>query len=129
MLGSITSADVTITDNDVIPTGVIRFDDKNQKLKEGDESVSLKVLRQGGSTGRIVVKYTTVNGTAVAGSDFTAVEGELVFEDGETEKTITIPLLNDTKKEHQENFSVKLSTLSANKILGEMSHIKISDDD
>lgn len=132
-LGSIAAADVTITDNDAAPapTGTIQFENKVPWVNEGGKSVTLKVLRQGGSTGKLSVKYTTVDGPAVAGKDYTAAQGVLVFENGETSKTITIPILDDKAKETLENFSLKLYEASPTGALGEafIMFVVISDND
>ena len=44
---------------------------------------------------RVKVDYRTADGTAMAGQDYTAVEGTLIFERGETSKTISVPVLDD----------------------------------
>lgn len=58
------------------------------------------------------VKYATANGTAVAGTDYSAVAGTLSFAAGETTKTISIPIFNDGKLEPKESFSLSLSNPS-----------------
>jgi uncharacterized delta-60 repeat protein len=66
--------------------------------------VLVTVTRVAGSAGRAMVKYQTVDGTslpvlptnnapAVAGVDYQAVSGTLVFDDYEMSKTILIPIL------------------------------------
>ena len=47
---------------------------------------------------------TEAIGTATAGEDYTAAGGRLVFEVGETTKTISIPLLDDSVSEGVETF-------------------------
>jgi Domain of unknown function (DUF4394)/Calx-beta domain len=59
------------------------------------------------------VDYATANGTAVAGTDYDARSGTLVFAAGETTKTITIPLRDDTATEASKSFTVVLSNLAA----------------
>lgn len=62
---------------------------------------------------QVSVKYTTVEGTAKAGSDFTAVNGETVtFQPNETEKVITISVVADDIKENDEMFTVKVDNPS-----------------
>jgi uncharacterized repeat protein (TIGR01451 family) len=59
------------------------------------------------------VSYTTSNGTAVAGVDFVAVIGGLLhFAPGETNQTLTIPVLGDGVAESNETFQVVLSNFS-----------------
>lgn len=54
--------------------------------------------------------YSTRNGTALAGSDFVAVNnGQLVIPPGQTTGTIQIPLINDALSESNETFSLDLS--------------------
>ena len=47
--------------------------------------------------------------TATSGTDFTAASGTLNFTIGETEKTVTVTLLDDDMDENHENFNVVLS--------------------
>jgi hypothetical protein len=41
----------------------------------------------------VVVNYTTVNGTATAGTDYLPVSGTLIFAPGQTEETVFVPVL------------------------------------
>ncbi|MCC6417524.1 MAG: proprotein convertase P-domain-containing protein [Gemmataceae bacterium] len=61
---------------------------------------------------RITVEYTTADGTATAGQDYVGVgptPGLLVFEAGETVKTVTITVNGDTTVEGNETFFLNLS--------------------
>jgi len=53
------------------------------------------VSRWGDLTAAVNVDYTTKDGTAKAGVDYTAASGKLSFAPGETERTISIPLGED----------------------------------
>jgi Ca2+-binding RTX toxin-like protein len=55
------------------------------------------------------VNYTTVDGTAVAGADYADASGVLQFAAGETSKTVTIALTDDSFIESRESFSLRLS--------------------
>ena len=58
----------------------------------------------------VTVSYHTADGTAtVAGYDYEAASGTLVFEPGQTEKTITILVFGDWTAEPDETFSVVLT--------------------
>ncbi|HYT90298.1 MAG TPA: Calx-beta domain-containing protein [Gemmataceae bacterium] len=57
----------------------------------------------------ITVNYSTADGTATAGSDYTAVSGKLTFAKNETSKTILVPVRGDRVVESDEYFSVQLS--------------------
>ena len=48
------------------------------------------------------VNYATGNGTATAGSDYTATSGTLNFAIGQTNATFTVPIINDTAVESAE---------------------------
>ncbi|MEW9699919.1 Ig-like domain-containing protein [Paenibacillus sp. SI8] len=97
---------VTVTGN----VGKAKFD-YNSLLQWADESsstVTANVYRVGGSRGTLLVDYATENDTASSVSDYDTTRGRLIFEDGETKKTIQIRLINDHKKEPLESFSLKL---------------------
>jgi subtilisin family serine protease/subtilisin-like proprotein convertase family protein len=57
----------------------------------------------------VTVDYTTIDGTAVAGSDYVAASGSLTFPPGTTGQTITVTVLGDTLDEANEEFLVTLS--------------------
>ncbi len=57
----------------------------------------------------ITVAYTTVDGTATSTKDYLAQSGTLTFNPGETQKTITVPVIGDTLDEPHNQFYVRLS--------------------
>lgn len=56
------------------------------------------------------VTYQSNNGSATAGSDYTAVSGVLTFTPGQTSKTIPVTILNDYLNEGQEYYYVELTS-------------------
>ncbi len=57
----------------------------------------------------VTVNYATANGTAIAGSDFTATSGTLTIPAGSLTGTISVPILNDTVFELTEAFTLNLT--------------------
>ncbi len=55
---------------------------------------SITVTRGGGSAGSVTVHYATSDGSASAGTDYTATSGTLTFANGVTSRTFTVPILN-----------------------------------
>jgi Calx-beta domain/FG-GAP-like repeat len=58
----------------------------------------------------VTVHYTTTDGSATAGSDYTAGSGDVTFAPGETSKTISVAVLGDRLPEATETFVVNLSS-------------------
>ena len=58
---------------------------------------------------RVKVDYRTADGTATAGEDYTAAEGTLIFERGETSKTVSVPVLDDAHDDDGETLTLSLS--------------------
>lgn len=123
-------ATVNIADDDS-GTSTIQFSTAAASLAEGDGSITLTVVRSGGIGLAVSVNYASANGTATAGSDYTAVAGTLSFASGETQKTIVVLVTSDSFAEGNETFSVALSNPSAGAALGSPSSetITINDDD
>jgi uncharacterized delta-60 repeat protein len=76
-------------------------------------TLSVTVQRENSSDGAVSVNYTTSNGTALAGSDYTTTANTLTWANGDaTPRTIVIPILNDPAVEGAETFSVVFSALT-----------------
>ena len=74
--------------------------------------------------------YDTVNGTASAGSDYTAVANTLTFQPGQTSKTISIDILGDVVDEgSSEAFTIQLSGPSNAAFADDEATGTITDDD
>jgi hypothetical protein len=67
----------------------------------------------------VSVNYTTVDGTATAGTDYTAKSGTLTFSPGETVRTVVVDVLADGDAgETNEEFSLQLQETPVNGYLG-----------
>ncbi len=92
-------------------------------------SVDIKVLRSGDISGTASVRVVSINGTAKEGSDYNAVDTTLDFLAMESQKTITVSLINDSETENTEEFS--LAFVGTVTDFGDNSrvYISITDDD
>ena len=61
------------------------------------------------SPGPVSVHFATADGTAKAGSDYTATSGTLTFAAGETTKFVNVTVRGDGTKEPTETFALKLT--------------------
>ncbi|PVE21057.1 hypothetical protein DC522_28680 [Microvirga sp. KLBC 81] len=81
----------------------------NPQTEGAGAQISFTITLDKAATSPVTVSYATVNGTALAGSDFVGVDdGSITFDVGETSKTITVDLLEDTTSESTETFGVKI---------------------
>lgn len=65
----------------------------------------------------VTVQYSTADGTAVAGTNYTATSGTLTFSAGATSQTVSVPILNDPIATGNLTFSLNLSSPSSNAML------------
>ena len=77
----------------------------------------------------VTAHYTTADGTAAAGDDFTAAEGTLTFAPGETTKTVPVPVLGDTLDEETEAFLLLLTEATVATIADDSGMGMVVDDD
>ncbi len=114
--GSIFAWRLTFTTVDC--TDNVFFAQAASGVAENAGSVPVVVTRTGGREGTATVNYATADAGATAGSDYTATSGTLTFLAGELQKTITIPILNDSTPESDETLNVTLSSPTGNTQLG-----------
>ena len=106
------------------PTLVIN----DERVTEGNR-VTLTVSMSIAWRNQVTVQYTTVNGTARAGTHFNAASGTLTFAVGETSKTITIQTTEDTRDNPNRTFSVRLSNVTQATLGRATATVTIVDDD
>jgi glucose/arabinose dehydrogenase len=93
-----------------VTTSAIALEQSTYSVNEAAGSLVIGVVRSGSTTGTASIQYQTSPGSATAGSDFTTTNGTLTFAAGETRKTFTIPILNDTLQEGNETFSIGIQS-------------------
>ncbi len=126
-LASPSNAIVTIVDND----SSLSFSSTNYVVDESGSSVIITVTRTNTSLGTVSVNFSTSSGTALAGSDYSSTNGTLTFLDGETVKTFSVAIADDTFVEGNETFTVTLTNPSTGARLGSPSTatVTITDND
>nr|XP_045593303.1 sodium/calcium exchanger 1-like isoform X9 [Procambarus clarkii] len=90
-------ATIMILDDD--HGGIFNVSEKDVEIVETIGKYELRIVRWSGARGRVIVPYKTEDGTAKAGKDYETAEGELVFENNETEKTISIQIIEEDSYE------------------------------
>jgi aryl-phospho-beta-D-glucosidase BglC (GH1 family) len=107
------SAIATIQDDDSISPPPPNVSIGNVSLNEGHvttRTARFTVSLSAVASGPVTVAYTTANGTATAGNDYTAKSGTLSFAAGETTKTIDVTIVGDKLVEANETFLVRLTS-------------------
>ena len=99
-----------VNDDDTVPSPEISM--ANAVVTEGEEgtvhALVTVTLSEPGSV-PVTVNYSSSDGTALAGQDYSAVAGTLTFAVGETTRTILVPVFGDTTVEPDESFQVVLA--------------------
>ena len=83
-----------------------------EATEEEDAWVDFMVALDPAGSGTVTVDYATADGTAAAGDDFTETAGTLTFEPGDTTKTVSMPITDDTVDHGGETSTLTLSNAS-----------------
>src|SRR5207302_773846 len=75
----------------------------------GGVLATITATRTGGSDGTVTVGFATANGTATAGSDYSAASGTLTFGPGVTSQSFTVPVLDDGGSEGDQAVNLALT--------------------
>ncbi|HEY6166600.1 MAG TPA: Calx-beta domain-containing protein, partial [Verrucomicrobiae bacterium] len=103
------AATLTIFDNDLAP-GAISFSSTNLIVDESAGFATITLIRTNGTLGAVSVLVSTSGGTATAGQDYAALNNRVTFADGETVKTIQLPIFNDPLVEGTETVNLLLGS-------------------
>ncbi len=95
----------------------------------GTVPASFVVFLSGSSSEPVTVGYSTADGTARAGSDYTARSGTLTFTPGTTFVNVTVPVLGDRSVEPTETFRLRLENpVNATIAVGSATGTIVNDD-
>lgn len=106
MLVSPSLATVMILDDD--HSGIFGFPERDVELVESVGQHPLRVVRYSGARGRVIIPYRTVEGTAKPGKQYVHTEGNLTFEDNQTEKVINLEIIEEDSYEKDALLYVEL---------------------
>jgi len=96
----------SITDNDATPKVSISGP---VEVNEAAGTVTYTVKLSNASSETVKVNYGSDDGTATSGKDYGATQGSLSFAPGETEKTVTVSIIDDKVLEGAETYKISLS--------------------
>lgn len=109
------SANLAIVDDD-FASGQITLTATNIVVGEQAGAAVITVVRGGGASGAVSVNFSAgvaAQNPATPGADFILTNGQLVFGPGQTVKTFTVPILDDTLVEGPENIQITLTPADA----------------
>ena len=96
------------------PVGIAVAD---ARVEEGAGAVlAFAVTLSRAASGTLTVDYATSDGTATAGSDYTATSGTLTFTAGDRSKTVSVAVLDDSHDEGEETLTLRLSDPSGGRV-------------
>ncbi len=105
---------VTITDDEDTPALSVA----DARGAEDAGSIAFTVTLSGASSKAVTVDWETSDGTATAGIDYEAGSGTLMFAAHQTERQVTVPVLDDAVDEADERFGLRLNN-PVNALLGD----------
>jgi len=96
-MGTPHMATIMILDDD--HSGIFGFEDGEAEIVESVGTYELEVKRISGARGKVGIPFSTEDGTAKEGTHYEAQEGELMYENEETSKTISIAITDEESYE------------------------------
>ena len=109
-LGSVTSDEDSVTVNWQAPQGTQpQLTVSSGEDDEDAGSYTFTVTLNPASLQTVTVDYATSDGTATAGSDYTAASGSLTFAPGDTSKNVSVAIADDDVDEADETITLTLS--------------------
>ena len=111
-----------------INAGAFRFSTSFREVPESIGTFDITVERIDGSESTVQARVTSVNGSAMAGSDFNTVNEVLSWADGDaSSRTVTVTIINDsTEEDNPEKFSLQLAIESGEADLASPSTVQIN---
>jgi hypothetical protein len=107
---------VTIHDDDAPQTGPsppsVAFASDTATVPESSPTATFTVQLSAPATTIVTASYTTVDGTALAGQNYSATSGTVTFQPGQTQQTISVGILDDHQVDPGRTFDLSLTSAS-----------------
>jgi chorismate-pyruvate lyase len=117
------------TSPDCTSTPPVSFSVNDVSVREGGNLV-FTVTKTGTATGTLTLNYATGDGTAYAGTDYTATSGTLTFLTSDTTKTVTVPTIDNNVIEGDETALLNIFNASTGSTISDGQGVgTINDDD
>lgn len=116
IIGSLGTATVTIKDDDSPPS--IRFQSQSYNVSEGGSLATINVVLSAPSEVPIGVSYSTADGSALAGMNYTQTSGALQFASGVTVASFNVPIIDNYVINNNTTFNVSLGNPTGGASLG-----------
>jgi hypothetical protein len=90
-----------------LTSGSLEFSQDSYSITRGDSALVVTVNRVGGSGGAVMATYTTQDGSALSGQEYSSTSGMLYWPDGDSSpKTFVVPVSSQATAGH--SFSLSL---------------------
>ncbi|KAH7722403.1 sodium/calcium exchanger 3-like protein [Aphelenchoides avenae] len=122
MLEMPATATIMILDDD--HAGVFSFEHDHFAVVENCGHLNLRIQRTSGCRGQVRIPYKTYDGTAVAGKHYETQEGEIVFEDNQTEAFVEIGISDTEQYERTDYFYVEIQPPVWSKKMSDLAKIQ-----
>jgi len=96
----------------------LSFAQSSYSVSEAGASATITITRSGGISSAASAQFTTSNGTAAAGSDYTDASQVVSFAPGETSKTVSVPIINNTIYASDKTVNLTLTSPSTGAAIG-----------
>jgi chitinase len=116
-------------DDRIVPTRLSVADVTIVEGNSGTQYAQVAVRLSSPTLKTVTVNYATADGSATAGTDYTAVSGQLSFARGQTLKTVLVPVHGDRLAEPDEWFRVALNGARNATIHDGIGIVSITNDD
>jgi len=108
------------------PPAYVEFSSTGTMVREGPGSAAVSLRRAGNLATTVSVNCLSSNGTALAQVNYLPVSSAIVFDPGESNKTVYVEILNDAIAAGAKEFTLGLWGVSGNAVIGGQSLATVS---
>ncbi|RQH27702.1 DUF4347 domain-containing protein [Okeania hirsuta] len=105
---------------DVSDPGILQFSEPIFSVAENTPTATVTIIRTDGSDGVVSATLNLANGTAIQDIDYgNPISNNIFFADGETQQTVSIPIIDDSIIEGNRTVNLSLSNVTGDATIGQ----------